>query len=58
MTAIETIQARRSIRKFKPDSVERKTVQQLLEAAVHGCDGIEERGDAGRPTRRDRQSQG
>jgi len=34
MTAIETIQARRSIRTFKPDSVERKTVQQLLEAAV------------------------
>ena len=34
MTALDVIKTRRSIRKFKSDSVDRETVQQLLEAAV------------------------
>ena len=34
MTALETIKARRSIREFKNDPIERETVEQLLEAAV------------------------
>ena len=34
MTALETIKTRRSIRKFKPDPIERATIQELLEAAV------------------------
>jgi len=34
MTVLEAIKARRSIRKFKSDPVEREIVQQLLEAAV------------------------
>ena len=34
MTALETIKARRSIRAFKSDPIEREIVEQILEAAV------------------------